>query len=97
MAGKAKDRAQIDSSRPVNFLSLASVTTSIQGQKPTRPSLVCAFICNFCQELTLTRNQDRDSFLPSAVQRYPQLFLPVLQLVNGILVALGPEQTTAAN
>ncbi|KAM5532668.1 hypothetical protein V8D89_013637 [Ganoderma adspersum] len=40
---------------------------------------------------------DRDGFLPSAVQRYHQLFLPALQLVSGVLIALGPKHTTAAN
>ncbi|KAH9929472.1 nucleoporin Nup186/Nup192/Nup205 [Fomitopsis serialis] len=40
---------------------------------------------------------DHDSFLPSAVQRYHQLFLPALQLVSGILVTLGHRHTTAVN
>ncbi|KAI0776838.1 nucleoporin Nup186/Nup192/Nup205 [Trametes elegans] len=40
---------------------------------------------------------DQDSFLPSAVQRYHQLFMPALQLVSGILITLGPKHTTAAN
>ncbi|RDX43688.1 hypothetical protein OH76DRAFT_1188692 [Lentinus brumalis] len=40
---------------------------------------------------------DRDSFLPSAVQRYHQLFMPALQLVSGMLISLGPKHTTAAN
>ncbi|EJF60131.1 hypothetical protein DICSQDRAFT_171358 [Dichomitus squalens LYAD-421 SS1] len=40
---------------------------------------------------------DRDNFLPSAIQRYHQLFLPALQLVSGMLIALGPKHTTAAN
>ncbi|KAH9856365.1 nucleoporin Nup186/Nup192/Nup205 [Lenzites betulinus] len=40
---------------------------------------------------------DRDSFLPSAVQRYHQLFMPALQLVSGMLITLGPKHTTAAN
>ncbi|TFY64741.1 hypothetical protein EVJ58_g2418 [Rhodofomes roseus] len=40
---------------------------------------------------------DNDSFLPSAVQRYHQLFLPALQLVGGILVTLGHRHTTAVN
>ena len=43
------------------------------------------------------KNPDRDSFLPSAVQRYHQLFLPALQLVSGMLIALGPKHTTGAN
>ncbi|KAI0742693.1 nucleoporin Nup186/Nup192/Nup205 [Daedaleopsis nitida] len=40
---------------------------------------------------------DRDSFLPSAVQRYHQLSMPALQLVSGMLISLGPKHTTAAN
>lgn len=40
---------------------------------------------------------DRDSFLPSAVQRYHQLFMPALQLVSGLLISLGPKHVTAAN
>ncbi|KAI9057540.1 hypothetical protein FKP32DRAFT_1598103 [Trametes sanguinea] len=40
---------------------------------------------------------DRDSFLPSAVQRYHQLFMPALQLVSGMLITLGPKHTTAAS
>ncbi|KAI0651312.1 nucleoporin Nup186/Nup192/Nup205 [Trametes meyenii] len=40
---------------------------------------------------------DRDSFLPSAVQRYHQLFMPALQLVSGMLITLGQKHTTAAN
>ncbi|KII84114.1 hypothetical protein PLICRDRAFT_702060 [Plicaturopsis crispa FD-325 SS-3] len=39
---------------------------------------------------------DQDSFLPSAVHRYHQLFMPALQVVNGILAVLGSKHTTAA-
>lgn len=38
---------------------------------------------------------DQDSFLPSAIQRYHQLFTPALQIVNGILAMLGDEHTSA--
>lgn len=38
---------------------------------------------------------DHDSFLPSAVQRYHQLFMPALQLVDGLLATLGPSHATA--
>ncbi|EIN05826.1 hypothetical protein PUNSTDRAFT_137309 [Punctularia strigosozonata HHB-11173 SS5] len=38
---------------------------------------------------------DRDSFLPSAVERYHQLFMPALQLIVGILSALGDGHATA--
>ncbi|TFK37612.1 nucleoporin Nup186/Nup192/Nup205 [Crucibulum laeve] len=40
---------------------------------------------------------DQDSFLPSAVQRYHQLFMPALQAVDGILAVLGSKHTTATN
>jgi nuclear pore complex protein Nup205 len=40
---------------------------------------------------------DQDSFLPSAIQRYHQLFMPVLQLLLGMLASLGPKHTTAAH
>ncbi|KAF9529076.1 nucleoporin Nup186/Nup192/Nup205 [Crepidotus variabilis] len=40
---------------------------------------------------------DRDSFLPSAVQRYHQLFMPTLQVIDGILSTLGSRHTTATH
>ncbi|KAL6308871.1 nucleoporin Nup186/Nup192/Nup205 [Sparassis latifolia] len=40
---------------------------------------------------------DRDNFLPSAVQRYHQLFTPALQLVSGMLITLGTRHITAVN
>ncbi|KAG9311043.1 hypothetical protein JVU11DRAFT_8941 [Chiua virens] len=40
---------------------------------------------------------DQDSFLPSAIQRYHQLFMPALQLVVAILASLGTKHTTAHN
>lgn len=40
---------------------------------------------------------DHDTFLPSAIQRYHQLFMPVLQVVHGILATLGPKHSTAAH
>lgn len=40
---------------------------------------------------------DQDTFLPSAIQRYHQLFMPVLQLVQGMVATLGPKHTTAAH
>ncbi|KAA1466852.1 hypothetical protein DENSPDRAFT_57546 [Dentipellis sp. KUC8613] len=39
---------------------------------------------------------DYDSFLPSAIQRYHQLFMPAVQLVVGILATLGHSHGTAA-
>ncbi|EMD35026.1 hypothetical protein CERSUDRAFT_125016 [Gelatoporia subvermispora B] len=40
---------------------------------------------------------DQDSFLPSAIQRYHQLFMPAIELVAGMLVTLGPKHATATN
>jgi hypothetical protein len=40
---------------------------------------------------------DQDTFLPSAIQRYHQLFMPVLQLVHGMLASLGTKHSTAAH
>ncbi|KAI6142345.1 nucleoporin Nup186/Nup192/Nup205 [Pisolithus tinctorius] len=40
---------------------------------------------------------DRDSFLPSAIQRYHQLFMPALQLVVAMLASLGIKHTTASH
>lgn len=44
----------------------------------------------------MTCSADQDTFLPSAIQRYHQLFMPVLQLVHGMLATLGPKHSTAA-
>ncbi|KIY45026.1 hypothetical protein FISHEDRAFT_67260 [Fistulina hepatica ATCC 64428] len=40
---------------------------------------------------------DYDAFLPSAVQRYHQLFAPALQLVNEMLTTLGHTHATMAH
>ncbi|KAI0033042.1 nucleoporin Nup186/Nup192/Nup205 [Vararia minispora EC-137] len=40
---------------------------------------------------------DKGGFLPSAIQRYHQLLLPALQLINAILATLGQGHTTAAS
>ncbi|EIW76673.1 hypothetical protein CONPUDRAFT_92653 [Coniophora puteana RWD-64-598 SS2] len=40
---------------------------------------------------------DRDSFLPSAVHRYHQLFMPALQLVAGIMATLGSNHSSASH
>ena len=49
------------------------------------------------KHLAQTALADNDSFLPSAIQRYHQLFLPALQVISGILVTLGYRHTTAVN
>ncbi|OCH88950.1 hypothetical protein OBBRIDRAFT_888752 [Obba rivulosa] len=40
---------------------------------------------------------DQDSFLPSAIQRYHQLFMPAIELVTGMLVILGPKHATGTS
>ncbi|KIJ60466.1 hypothetical protein HYDPIDRAFT_98637 [Hydnomerulius pinastri MD-312] len=40
---------------------------------------------------------DQDSFLPSAIQRYHQLFMPALQLVVAMLASLGTKHATASH
>ncbi|KAG2127910.1 uncharacterized protein EDB93DRAFT_1256835 [Suillus bovinus] len=40
---------------------------------------------------------DQDSFLPSAIQRYHQLFMPALQLVAAMLTTLGVQHATASS
>jgi nuclear pore complex protein Nup205 len=40
---------------------------------------------------------DHDSFLPSAIQRYHQLFTPAVQAVNGIVAILGSRHSTATS
>lgn len=58
-----------------------------------------AFIGMFFSTLSTTGldfiSLDNDSFLPSAVARYHQLFMPALQVVDGILAVLGSKHTTA--
>ncbi|EPQ55766.1 hypothetical protein GLOTRDRAFT_115998 [Gloeophyllum trabeum ATCC 11539] len=39
---------------------------------------------------------DQDDFLPSAIERYHQLFMPALQAVEAILVTLGSQHVGAA-
>jgi nuclear pore complex protein Nup205 len=40
---------------------------------------------------------DHDTFLPSAVQRYHQLFMPSLQVVNAMLATLGSKHATVSH
>ncbi|KAF5361405.1 hypothetical protein D9758_006258 [Tetrapyrgos nigripes] len=40
---------------------------------------------------------DQDNFLPSAVQRYHQLFMPSLQVVNAMLATLGSKHATVSH
>lgn len=50
----------------------------------------------FCRCVrNLTSFPDNDSFLPSAIARYHQLFMPALQVVDGILAILGSKHATA--
>ena len=45
----------------------------------------------------LTIRTDQSSLLPSAIQRYHQLFMPTLQLINGVLMTLGSSHQTATS
>ena len=45
----------------------------------------------------LLSSADHDNLLPSAIQRYHQLFMPALQLINGILMTLGSKHISATN
>lgn len=38
---------------------------------------------------------DNDNFLPSAIVRYHQLFMPAIQVIDGILAILGSKHATA--
>lgn len=40
---------------------------------------------------------ERDSFLPSAIQRYHQLLMPTLELIVALLSILGTKHTTVVN
>ncbi|KAF5381906.1 hypothetical protein D9757_007577 [Collybiopsis confluens] len=40
---------------------------------------------------------DHGSFLPSAIQRYHNIFMPNLQLINAMLATLGGKHATASN
>ena len=40
---------------------------------------------------------ERDSFLPSAIQRYHQLLMPALELIVALLSILGTKHTTVVN
>ncbi|KAF8272691.1 nucleoporin Nup186/Nup192/Nup205 [Lactarius quietus] len=47
--------------------------------------------------LTRIAQTHQDHFLPSAIQRYHQLFLPALQLIDAILATLGSGHSFAVN
>ena len=67
----------------------------------TLPEVDQSFIGVPCLSLLhfspLIRWLDHDHFLPSAIQRYHQIFMPALQLVNTILATLGSGHTFAVN
>lgn len=54
------------------------------------------FLLLYCL-ISAHRSTDLDTFLPSAIQRYHQLFMPTLQLVNAMLATLGNKHATASN
>lgn len=54
-------------------------------------------LANSNRWLLPTAFTDQDSFLPSAIHRYHQLFMPALQLVDGMLATLGTKHATVSN
>jgi nuclear pore complex protein Nup205 len=74
--------------------SSLNVITLILVQKRTSPLLV-----SFPQLTSFKKWSevfaDQDSFLPSAIARYHQLFMPALQVVDGILATVGSKHATA--
>ena len=67
----------------------------------TRPEADQSFMGQYTFETSLqrclTRLTEHDSFLPSAIQRYHQLFMPALQLVVAMLASLGVKHATASH
>jgi nuclear pore complex protein Nup205 len=55
--------------------------------------MLCSLLCYWWLIWWL----DHNHFLPSAIQRYHQLLLPALQLVNTILATLGSGHSIAVN
>ncbi|KAJ3825387.1 nucleoporin Nup186/Nup192/Nup205 [Lentinula raphanica] len=55
--------------------------------------------CDFldCRPESDSSFVDHDSFLPSAIQRYHNLFMPSLQIVVAMLATLGGKHATASN
>lgn len=65
----------------------------------TRPEADQAFIgrCPLACAIFITDAiADQGSFLPPAIQRYHQLLMPALQVVDGIIATLGTRHTTAS-
>ncbi|OBZ74918.1 hypothetical protein A0H81_05368, partial [Grifola frondosa] len=78
---------------------LIRMAQSRQGAERLMDARVIPVLAN-CDYLDARPEADQaflGIFLPSAVQRYHQLFMPALQLVSGMLIALGPKHTTAGN
>lgn len=64
----------------------------------TRPEADHAFIGkdpHFFVMSSYSHSVDQDTFLPSAIQRYHQLFMPAMQLLNAVVSSLGHRHTTA--
>ncbi|KAI0297000.1 nucleoporin Nup186/Nup192/Nup205 [Multifurca ochricompacta] len=53
--------------------------------------------CDFLTHSPKWTSHLSDHFLPSAIQRYHQLFMPALQLINAILATLGSGHSFAIN
>jgi hypothetical protein len=82
-------------------LSLLNAIIWIPDQKQINPSLVSENfqleIPQLVPDIILHPKLDQDTFLPSAVQRYHQLFMPALQVVDAMLATLGNKHTTATH
>ena len=67
------------------------------GQKLTRCLLVCRTSISYNALFDRPFRADQSGLLPSAIQRYHQLFMPTLQLINGVLMTLGSSHQTATS
>lgn len=90
-AWRRRDWAPSGCWRRNSFRSCPSAITWMRGRRPINRSWVISraavwLLLNFCI--------DQDSFLPSAIH---QLFMPALQLVDGMLATLGTKHATVSN
>lgn len=93
---RRRDRAQSGYWRRRFYPSCHNASFWMRGRKRTSRLWVCVGVVAITCHLT-DAVADQDSFLPSAIQRYHQLFMPALQLVVAMLASLGTRHTTANN
>ncbi|KAJ3995979.1 nucleoporin Nup186/Nup192/Nup205 [Lentinula boryana] len=80
------------------FIRMAETRTGAERLLDER--LISALAqCDFldCRPEADSSFVDHDSFLPSAIQRYHNLFMPSLQIVVAMLATLGGKHATASN